>query len=35
LNYSIVDLDENATSKGKFIGNDDHSFVQARIQASL
>ncbi len=35
LNYSIVDLDDNATSKGKFIGNDDHSFVQFRIQASL
>jgi phosphate-selective porin OprO/OprP len=35
LNYSLVDLDDYATSKGKFVGNDDHSFVQVRIQASL
>jgi len=35
LNYSLVDLDDYATSKGKSVGNDDHSFVQVRIQASL
>lgn len=35
FNYSIVDLDEYATSKGKFKGNDDHSFIQMRVQASL
>ncbi len=35
LNYSIVDLDDNATSKGRLIGNDDHSFIQMRVQASL
>lgn len=35
FNYSMVDLNENATSKNKFIGNDDHSFIQFRIQASL
>ncbi|MBP7461279.1 MAG: hypothetical protein KBA26_08315 [Candidatus Delongbacteria bacterium] len=35
FNYSLVDLNENATSKKKFIGNDDHSFIQFRIQASL
>ena len=35
FNYSLVDLDDYATSKGKFVGNDDHSFVQIRIQASL
>jgi phosphate-selective porin OprO and OprP len=35
LNYGKVALDQFATSKGKFAGDDDHSFVQARIQASL
>ncbi|MFH0733225.1 MAG: porin [bacterium] len=35
VNYSMVNLDDNATSKGKFIGNDDFSFMQFRIQASL
>ncbi|MFA7420381.1 MAG: porin [Melioribacteraceae bacterium] len=35
FNYSIVDLDEYATSKGRLIGNDDHSFIQMRVQASL
>lgn len=35
VNYSMVNLDEHATSKGKFIGNDDFSFMQFRIQASL
>lgn len=35
LNYSIVDLDDYATRKGNLQGNDDHSFIQVRIQASL
>ena len=35
LNYGMVGLDQYATSKGKFAGDDDHSFLQARIQASL
>ncbi len=35
FNYSIVNVDEFATRKGNLIGNDDHSFVQMRIQASL
>lgn len=35
FNYSIVDLDEYATSKGRMVGNDDHSFIQVRVQASL
>jgi phosphate-selective porin OprO and OprP len=35
LNYGKVALDQYATSKGKFVGDDDHSFLQARIQASF
>ncbi len=35
FNYSIVDLDDYATRKGNLKGNDDHSFIQIRIQASL
>ena len=35
LNYAIVKLDKYADSNGKFIGSDDHSFVQIRVQASL
>jgi len=35
LNYGKVSLDQYATSKGKFVGDDDHSFLQARIQVSL
>jgi phosphate-selective porin OprO and OprP len=35
LNYAIVKLDQYATSNGKFIGSDNHSFVQIRVQASL
>jgi len=35
LNYSKVWLDEFATSKNKFQGDDDHSFLQMRFQASL
>lgn len=32
-NYSVVDLDEYATRKGNLLGNDDHWFVQFRVQA--
>ncbi len=35
FNYSIVDLDQYATRKGNLYGDDDHSFMQMRIQASL
>jgi phosphate-selective porin OprO/OprP len=35
INYSTVNLDQFATSKGKFVGDDDFSFMQFRIQASL
>ena len=35
FNYSYVNLDEFATRKGNLYGNDDHSFVQMRVQASL
>lgn len=35
LNYAMVKLDKYADSNGKFIGADDHSFVQIRFQASL
>lgn len=35
LNYSYVNLDQYATRKGNLYGNDDHSFVQMRVQASL
>jgi phosphate-selective porin OprO and OprP len=35
LNYVIADFDDNATGKGKYLGNDDHSFLQMRIQASF
>ncbi len=35
LNYSIVDLDQYATRKGNLYGDDDHSFIQMRFQASL
>jgi phosphate-selective porin OprO/OprP len=35
FNYSMVNNDDHATSKGKFKGNDDFSFFQMRIQASM
>ncbi len=35
FNYSILNLDEFATSKGRLNGDDDHSFVQMRFQSSL
>lgn len=35
FNYSYVNVDEFATRKGNLLGNDDHSFVQMRVQASL
>lgn len=35
VNYSMVDVDEYATRKGNLIGNDDHSFIQFRFQASM
>jgi phosphate-selective porin OprO/OprP len=35
FNYSFVNLDEFATRKGNLYGNDDHSFFQMRVQASL
>lgn len=35
LDYSYVNLDQFATRKGNLIGNDDFSFFQMRIQASL
>jgi phosphate-selective porin OprO/OprP len=35
FNYSYVNLDEFATRKGNLYGNDDHSFIQMRVQASL
>ncbi len=35
INYSMVNLDQYATSKKKFIGDDDFSFMQFRVQASL
>jgi len=35
FNYSYVNLDQYATRKGNLIGNDDHSFIQMRFQASL
>ncbi len=35
FNYSQVDLDQYATRKGNLIGNDDHSFIQMRFQASF
>jgi len=35
LNYSFVNLDQYATRKGNLIGDDDHSFVQIRFQASM
>lgn len=35
FNYSIVNLDQYATRKGNLIGDDDHSFIQMRVQASL
>jgi phosphate-selective porin OprO/OprP len=35
FNYSYVNLDEFATRKGNLYGNDDHSFFQMRVQASL
>lgn len=35
FNYSIVNLDQFATRKGNLIGDDDHSFIQMRVQASL
>lgn len=35
LNYSLVDLDQYATRKGNLFGDDDHSFIQCRFQASM
>lgn len=35
FNYSFVNLDEYADRKGNLYGNDDHSFFQMRVQASL
>lgn len=35
FNYSFVNLDKFATRKGNLIGDDDHSFIQMRVQASL
>ena len=35
FNYSLVNLDDFATRKGNLHGNDDHSFIQTRVQASL
>ena len=35
LNYAIVKLDQYASSNGKLIGGDNHSFVQMRVQASI
>lgn len=35
FNYSIVNVDQFATRKGNLIGDDDHSFIQMRVQASL
>jgi phosphate-selective porin OprO/OprP len=35
FNYSYVDLDQYATRKGNLFGDDDHSFIQMRIQGSL
>ena len=35
LNYSYVNLDQFANRKGNLEGNDDHSFIQMRVQASL
>lgn len=35
FNYSMVNNDDHATSKGKFKGNDDFSFFQMRVQASM
>ncbi len=35
FNYSYVNLDQYANRKGNLIGDDDHSFIQMRIQASL
>lgn len=35
FNYSIVNLDKFATRKGNLIGDDDHSFFQMRVQASM
>lgn len=35
FNYSLVNLDANATRKGNLLGDDDHSFIQMRFQASI
>ncbi len=35
FNYSRVNLDQFANRKGNLIGDDDHSFVQFRVQASM
>jgi phosphate-selective porin OprO/OprP len=35
FNYSTVNLDQYATRKGNLFGDDDHSFIQVRFQASL
>ncbi len=35
INYSYVNLDQFATRKGNLYGDDDHSFIQMRVQASL
>ena len=35
FNYSYVNLDQFANRKTNLIGDDDHSFIQMRVQASL
>jgi len=35
VNYSMVDVDIYATRKGNLIGDDDHAFLQFRIQSSF
>lgn len=35
FNYSVVDFDQYATRKGNLLGDDDHSFIQFRLQSSF
>ncbi|MCR4439769.1 MAG: porin [bacterium] len=35
FNYSAVDLDQYATRKGNMLGDDDHWFIQFRVQAAF
>lgn len=35
FNYSYVNLDQFANRKGNLLGDDDHSFIQMRFQASM